>query len=141
MKLFTLAAILMFGAYVGMVQASATSPSQTPNATTAAQPQVTHGPVVEYASDHDAVLAWTTKQPFDIQVHYGTSASSLTQASDVAEHMGGTNHRVQINNLQPSTTYFFQLTTNTGQPIGSVYSFQTVAKGATPVRQVNLGPK
>lgn len=136
MKFFALAATLLLCICIGI--------AQTPAAPAAGQaanpPEVTHGPVLEYVSDHDAVIAWTTKQPYDMQIHYGTSATSLTQAADAVENPHGTNHRVKLNNLQPSTTYYIQMTNNTGGTIGSVAQFQTTAKGAPPQRQnVDLG--
>ncbi|HYX52137.1 MAG TPA: fibronectin type III domain-containing protein [Candidatus Limnocylindrales bacterium] len=134
--LFVLVATLLLCLCIGVAQTPA-----APAANQAANPpEVTHGPVLEYVTDHDAVIAWTTKQPYDMQIHYGTSPTSLTQASEVRENGKGTNHRVQLNNLQPSTTYYIQMTNNTGGAIGSVVQFQTTAKGAAPQRQnVDLG--
>jgi phosphodiesterase/alkaline phosphatase D-like protein len=120
--------------------ASATNPA--PQVAAGALPDVEHGPVLEYVSDHDAVIAWTSRENADMQIHYGNSPSALTLAADAAENSRGSNHRVRLINLQPSTTYYIQMTTNTGQPVGSVAQFQTVAKGAAPNRQnVNLGPR
>jgi phosphodiesterase/alkaline phosphatase D-like protein len=102
---------------------------------------VTHGPVIEYVSDHDAVVAWTSQNGADMQVRFGTDPNTLSQTADAAENSRGSNHRVKLNNLQPSTTYYFQMTQG-GQPVGSVQQVQTVAKGAAPNRNnVNLGPK
>lgn len=143
MKSCKILAVLLLCVCFGMAQTPATNP-QTPasGSATAAMPDVTHGPVLEYVSDHDAVIAWTSKAGSDMQIHYGTSPSTLTLATDATEKPGGTNHRVRLINLQPSTTYYIQMTTNTGQPVGNVAQFQTVAQGAAPNRQnVNLGPK
>lgn len=128
---------------VGVNGAPATTPASTGTTApyTGGLPDVTHGPVVEYASDHDAVIAWTSKEGSDMHIHYGTTPTSLTKAEDAVENSGGTNHRVKLINLQPNTTYYIQMTTNTGQPIGSVMQFQTVAQGAAPKREVNLGPQ
>ena len=142
MKSFTLAAVLLLCACFAAAQTPATPQTTAPAAgTTAALPDVTHGPVLEYASDHDAVIAWTSKAGSDMQIHYGNNPSSLTLATDATEKPGGTNHRVKLINLQPSTTYYIQMTTNTGQPVGSVFQFQTPAKGGAPIHEVNLGPK
>jgi phosphodiesterase/alkaline phosphatase D-like protein len=139
MKLFTMAAILLLCVCVGTAQTPA---APAPGTTAAALPDVTHGPVLEYVSDHDAVIAWTSKAGSDMQIHYGASPTSLTLATDATEKPGGTNHRVKLINLQPNTTYYIQMTTNTGQPVGGVVQFQTVAQGAAPNRQnINLGPK
>jgi len=101
--------------------------------------QITHGPVLEYTSDHDAMVAWSSKGGADMQVKYGTDPNNLNQTADAVENSRGTNHRVKLNNLQPSTTYYIQMEQN-GQAVGSPVSFQTVAKGAAPNRQnMNLG--
>jgi hypothetical protein len=127
----------------GTPTSSATSAGGVaPQVAPGALPDVTHGPVLEYVSDHDAVIAWTSRENTDMQIHYGTSPTALTLATDASESPRGSNHRVRLINLQPSTTYYVQMTTNTGQPVGNVAQFQTVAQGAAPNRQnVNLGPK
>ncbi len=140
MKFFAFALVLLLSICIGAAQTPATP--GTPQ--TAALPTVTHGPVLEYVSDHDAVIAWTTKDPSDMGIHFGTTPTTLTaansQAADATENPHGTNHRVKLDNLQPNTTYYIQVTTNTGQPVGNVAQFQTVAKGAAPKRQnVDLG--
>jgi phosphodiesterase/alkaline phosphatase D-like protein len=145
MKLFTLAAFLLLCVCVGTAQtpATPTTPAQTAPATATADIDITHGPVLEYVSDHDAVIAWTSKAGSDMGLHYGNSPSSLvqvaSQAADAVENSRGTNHRAKITNLQPGTLYYFDMTTRTGQQIGQVYQFTTPAKGAAPIRQQNLG--
>ena len=146
MRLFTLAAVLLLCVCVGAAQTPATPTAPAaPASQAAALPTVTHGPVLEYVSDHDAVIAWTSKGGADMGIHYGTSPQSLnlvnSQAMDAKENGTGTNHRTKLINLQPSTTYYFDMTTNTGTQVGQVYQFQTPAKGAAPVRDQNLGPK
>jgi phosphodiesterase/alkaline phosphatase D-like protein len=127
---------------VGVNGAPVSASGAAPQVPAGGLPDVTHGPVLEYVSDHDAVIAWTSRENTDMQIHYGLSPTSLTLATDAAESPRGSNHRVRLINLQPSTTYYIQMTTNTGQPVGSVQQFQTVAKGAAPNRQnVNLGPR
>ncbi|HZD93858.1 MAG TPA: fibronectin type III domain-containing protein, partial [Candidatus Sulfotelmatobacter sp.] len=129
---------------LGVAQTPA-APAQAPAPGAAAgAAEITHGPVLEYVSDHDAKLAWTTKAPADMAVHFGTAPTSLTQAgvqaADAKENAGGTNHRASLTNLQPSTTYYVVVTDKTGNPLTSVVQFQTVAKGAPPKRgNVDLG--
>jgi hypothetical protein len=76
-------------------------------------------------------------------LHYGTTPASLTQtnaqAADAVDNSGGTNHRATISNLQPNTAYYFIATTNTGQPVGTMYVLQTVAQGQPPKHQINVG--
>jgi phosphodiesterase/alkaline phosphatase D-like protein len=142
MKSLKITAFLLLCFCWGIAQTAATPQTTAPTAGAAAAiPDITHGPVLEYASDHDAVIAWTSKAGSDMDIHYGTSPTSLTLATDATEKPGGTNHRVKLINLQPSTTYYIQMTTSTGQPVGSVFQFQTPAKGGAPTHEVNLGPK
>ncbi len=140
MKFFAFALVLLLSICIGAAQTPAATTAQAP-ASTDNQRYITHGPVLEYVSDHDAVIAWTSRQGSDMQLHYGTSPTSLSQTADAKENSRGTNHRVKLNNLQPSTTYYIQMQV-AGQPMGSVVQFQTVAKGAAPNKaNQNLGPQ
>jgi phosphodiesterase/alkaline phosphatase D-like protein len=117
--------------------------SSAPVPATASGPvTITRGPVIENLTDHDAVIAWTTDKPLDMGLHYGTTPASLTQANsqaaDALDNSGGTNHRATISNLQPNTAYYFIATTNTGQQVGNLYVFQTVAQGQPAKHQINL---
>ena len=94
--------------------------------------QIKNGPVLEYVADDNAVVAWTSDKGMNMNVKYGTDRNSLSQTASTTD-MGGTNHRVKLNNLKPSTTYYFQIESN-GQPVGSVEQFSTVAQGAQPKR-------
>jgi len=98
--------------------------------------KITNGPVIEYTSDHSAMIAWSTKYPGGTYLAYGTDRNNLSQRTQ--KEWGGTNHRLEIKNLQPSTTYYFQVRTEDAKGSGAmgadvqsnVESFQTVAKGA-----------
>lgn len=146
MKLFTLAAVLPLSICLGAAQTPATPPAPAPAAgqpaaTAATTANVTRGPAVEYVSDHDAVIAWTSKNGVDMQARFGTAANSMTQTADAVENSRGTNHRVKLNNLQPSTIYYYQMT-SAGQPVGEMHTFKTVPKGAPPDRSYQeQGPK
>ncbi len=97
--------------------------------------QITKGPVVEFANDNSAVIAWSTNVQGSTVLKYGTDPNNLTQAAQAP--WGGTTHRVHLNGLQPNTTYYFQVEsaqaqgTGTGA-LGKVDSFQTTAPGAQP---------
>lgn len=136
MKSFTLAVLLLCACFA--FAQTATTPA-TQAAQAASNSDIKHGPVLEYASDHDAVIAWTSTAGSDMQIHYGTAANSLTLAADALENSTSTNHRVKLINLQPNTTYFVQMTNNTGQPMSTVFQFKTPAKGAPAIRQQDLG--
>jgi Purple acid Phosphatase, N-terminal domain len=100
--------------------------------------KITNGPVIEYRSDHSAMVGWSTKDPAGTYIAYGTDRNSLNKRTE--KSWGGTNHRLEIKNLQPSTTYYFQVRSEDakgskamGADVQSgVESFQTVAKGAAP---------
>src|SRR3954467_3941593 len=102
--------------------------------------KITNGPVIEYTSDHSAMIAWSTKMPGGTYIAYGTDQNNLGQRTEKA--WGGTNHRLEIKNLQPSTTYYFQVRSENATGKGAmgadvqsrVASFTTVAKGAAPDR-------
>jgi phosphodiesterase/alkaline phosphatase D-like protein len=101
--------------------------------------QIIHGPNVEGTGDTWAVVAWTTNAGGSSIVHYGTSPNSLTQTAEESYqgakvHSGKVTHRVHIKNLQPNTTYYFQVDSGQGsgtgtEAKGSVLNFQTKAAG------------
>lgn len=100
--------------------------------------KITNGPVVEYTSDHSGMIAWSTKYPGGTYLVYGTDPNNLNQRTQKA--WGGTNHRLEIKNLQPNTTYYFQVRSENAKGTGNdvqspVASFKTVAKGAAPDRE------
>jgi phosphodiesterase/alkaline phosphatase D-like protein len=130
MKFLTLAVALLLTICVGAAQAAPQTPASSQAAAAA---DVTRGPAVEYVSDHDAVIAWTSKNPVDMQARFGTAVNNLTQTADAVENSRDPNHRVKLNNLQPDTIYYYQMT-SAGQPVGAVNSFKTVPKGAPPNR-------
>jgi phosphodiesterase/alkaline phosphatase D-like protein len=145
MKLFAMAVVLLLSICLGAAQTPATQPVQAAAAagqtaaTTVAD--VSRGPAVEYVSDHDAVIAWTSKNAVDMQAHFGTAANSMNQNADAVENSSGTNHRVKLNNLQADTIYYYQMTA-AGQPVGAVNTFKTVPKGAQANRTyVDQSPK
>ncbi len=117
----------------GALAAAQNPPSPSPNPAVVAH--VTQGPTIEYADDQFAVVTWTTDVPTDSRIYYGTDQKNLSQ---VAENRNSrTFHRLDLQNLQPSTTYYFRIDTGTPSTLPS-NSFQTVATGATAER--NLQP-
>ena len=57
-------------------------------------------------TESSAKINWTTDQPTQGVIEYGTTTSYGAAISDILE---GTTHTVTISNLAPSTTYHFQL--------------------------------
>ncbi len=98
--------------------------------------QITADPTIETATSNLVTITWGTNQPSGSQVWYGTDKNNLTQQAEAP--YGGTTHRVQINNLQPNTTYYFQVESEHGRG-GSeaesrgIRSFHTLPSGAQPV--------
>lgn len=79
--------------------------------------RITNGPTVEHAASNSAVIAWSTNTNAGTVVKYGTDPSNLSQTAQAP--WGGLTHRVTINNLQPNTTYYFQVTSAQGQGTGT----------------------
>lgn len=97
--------------------------------------RITQGPTIEYADDQFAVVTWTTDIPTESRLYYGSSEKDLSQVAE--SRASRTFHRVDLQNLQPSTTYYFRIDTGAASTLAS-NSFQTVATGATAER--NLQP-
>lgn len=90
--------------------------------------QITHGPVVENITDTTAVIAWSTNVNAGTVLRYGTDPHHLDQTAGMP--WGGLTHRVNLKDLKPGTTYYFQAESNEGQGTGTaaqarVASFQT----------------
>ena len=137
MKLFTIAAALLLCLGLAAMPAVAQNYPANQNA----NPDVTKGPVLEYASVDKAVIAWTSKQGADMRLNYGTVATSLSQTADAVEKMGGDNHRVTLTGLQPNTTYYVRMMNVNGQGVGKVFSFKTPAQGQPPIHNGTLTPQ
>ncbi len=109
----------------------------------AAAVKITKGPVIEEVTDHSAVIAWSTNERASSVIHYGTEDGKLDQMSEVP--YGGPTHRVHLNNLKPSTKYFFVVDSGQGQGSGTEAksqeaSFTTVAKGQKHEKYAKPGP-
>jgi len=95
-----------------------------------ARVKVTEGPTVTYVDDQFAVVAWTTSAPTESRIFYGTAAEDLNQVAESTK--ASTVHRLDLRDLKPDTTYYFQL--DTGEPTDTpVLQFRTVAANAAPV--------
>jgi type IV secretory pathway VirB10-like protein len=99
--------------------------------------EVTEGPTITYLDDQFAVVAWTTNAPTESRVFYGSDTEDLNQ---VAESMKATtSHRVDLRDLKPDTTYYFQLDTG-GATDAPVLQFRTVAAGGAPLHRQRPTP-
>jgi Purple acid Phosphatase, N-terminal domain len=110
------------------------APAPAPqSANSQAAPAYTSGsPVIQYADDRLAVVAWKSATSGEGRVYYGTDPNNLNLVAEDATN--STSHRVHFGNLAASTTYYFQIETESGQP--QVFTFHTPATGATPLREV-----
>ena len=75
---------------------------------TAQQLTITNGPGVTNLTASTAEVFWNTNEHSASLVHYGTARDMLTESAEVPGDT--TDHKVQLDNLQPNTTYFFQVT-------------------------------
>lgn len=109
-----------------------TAAASSAAAAKAAAVKLTHGPVVEGTSTKGATIAWSTNVPASSILKYGTNPQSLDQTAEV--RWGGLTHRVNLRNLQPGATYYYQVESTQAQGTGTkavsgVEQFRT--KGAT----------
>jgi hypothetical protein len=109
------------------------------------QVRITNGPVVESVSDRSATIAWSTNLQGSSRVEYGLSPNNLTEIAESPWGQGGLTHRVQINNLKPNTTYYFEVETGQARGTGTevesqrVQSFRTLPPGSGTVRSPRAG--
>ncbi len=108
----------------------------------AAQVRITQGPVLESVSDHSAVIAWSTDKAGSTVVNYGTGPRNLSQVAEAPWGANGRTHRVELQNLQPNTNYYFRV--ETGETRGGngaavetqgVINFRTQPQGAPPLHE------
>jgi hypothetical protein len=100
--------------------------------------RLTNGPVIEEADSNHARIAWSTNIQGSSRVQYGTDLGSMNKLAEAPWGVGGNTHRVELKNLQPGTTYYFQV--ETGQAAGSevesdIFSFRTPNNGEATIRQ------
>ena len=136
--------LLMFAASMSFAQAQKQDDKDKYGVNAQGSQKITNGPVIESVSDHSAMIAWSTKSAAGTYIAYGKDKNNLDQKTTRA--WGGTNHRLEIKNLEPSTTYYFQVRSENAKGSGAdvespVASFQTVAKGQQKKENVNLGVK
>jgi len=118
-----------------------TSTTPSPSTGTPAQGSssvaVNKGPVVQYVNQNTAIISWNTNQQSSSTVKYGTDGNNMNQT---ATGNWGTNHQVQVQGLQPNTTYYFVVNSSPAENTGNVatsapQSFQTVAPGQQAKQQ------
>src|SRR5512142_273830 len=100
-------AAFTFWAVAGLAQ----NPQQAQNA------QITKGPTVENVTGNSAVIAWSTNVNASTVLKYGTDRNNLNQTAEAP--WGGLTHRVTLHNLQPNTTYYFDVESGQAQGTGT----------------------
>jgi phosphodiesterase/alkaline phosphatase D-like protein len=94
----------------------ATAAAAAPEAKAAAV-KLTHGPVLEGVHPRSATIAWSTNVSAGTLLKYGTNAHDLNQTAEA--RWGGLTHRVQLRNLKPGTTYYYQVQSTQAQGSGT----------------------
>lgn len=88
--------------------------------------KVTYGPLIQAVSETTAAITWSTSASTDTLIHYGTSADHLDQVARTP--IGGTDHRVELKNLLPDTSYYYRVGTSAAQatePMNRTATFKT----------------
>ena len=100
-------------------------------------------PYLNQATDHSMQVCWKTKvQNQGSVVRYGTTSDQLDQQVTSTAQQVATNyywHNAQIDNLQPNTIYYYQVTS--GDQTSEVYHFRTMpeANSQKPFRILFIG--
>jgi len=79
--------------------------------------KIVKGPVVEHTGTYTAVIAWSTNASSATILRYGTNPNHLDQTAEMP--WGGLTHRVDLKNLRPGTTYYFQADSSQAKGSGS----------------------
>src|SRR5215813_5183677 len=85
--------------------------------------RIIDGPVVERVGDTWATIAWTTNTGGSSVVRFGTDPDRLRQMAQSPyaddDRSRAQNHRVQLNNLRPNTTYYYIVDSGQGEGTGT----------------------
>ncbi|HLW52645.1 MAG TPA: fibronectin type III domain-containing protein [Candidatus Angelobacter sp.] len=85
--------------------------------------RIIDGPVVERVGDTSATISWTTNTGGSSVVRYGTEPDRLRQIAQSPyaddDRSRAQNHRVQLNDLRPNTTYYFIVDSGQGEGTGT----------------------
>jgi phosphodiesterase/alkaline phosphatase D-like protein len=95
--------------------------------------QITNGPVAEYISASNCTIGWSASASGTMSLQYGTDRTRMTKTADAVAGKDGRNYHAQLDSLKPNTRYYFQVL-NSGEPMGAVGTFETVAQGDAPTR-------
>ena len=93
--------------------------------------RITSGPTVTSMSGNTATLQWTTSGVAANDVKYGTDPNNLSQRAFDRE--GSVNHTVQLTNLQPGQTVYFEILRRNSS-VRDTGSFQFTGNGTATVQ-------
>lgn len=110
----------------------AQAPGSNPHA---GQITVVAGPIPQNVTDNAATIWWETSAPAETIVKYGTDQNNLAQTAQ--QPYGQQSHSVQLSNLQPNTTYFFQVQRAGGEVLKQG-QFHTEERGFTQNQAVRI---
>jgi phosphodiesterase/alkaline phosphatase D-like protein len=69
--------------------------------------EITQQPRVENTGDNSASIMWSTNVQAGSRIRYGTDRNNLSQTATAP--WGGVTHRVELKNLRPNSTYYYQV--------------------------------
>jgi len=92
-----------------------TASQQRPAGKKAGRMQIIKGPALESATDHSAIIRWTTNTGSSLiehsVVHYGADPKNLDRRAESVnrwnQNLPYMIHRVSVMNLAPRTTYYY----------------------------------
>ncbi len=122
-----------------LIFAVQTASQQRPASKKAARMQIIKGPALESATDHSAIIRWTTNTGSSLiehsLVHYGTDPKNLNRRAESPnrwnQNLPYMIHRVSVMNLTSRTTYYYTVESvrGDGTPLGgksnTVHQFTT----------------
>lgn len=78
------------------------------------------GPIAQEVKDTSVQIWWLPSSGSTTRLTYGTNSASMNQnATPTPESGGGAGVVVQLTNLQPDTTYFYNIFDQNNKPVGS----------------------
>jgi hypothetical protein len=131
---FTLLAQILVSA-IPAYGAGADSP-----ATVNEKPVIANGPVAKNIIDRGASIGWASGEPMHMRVRFGTDPAHLDQIADAVEKAEGRIHYASLSGLKPDTRYFFQVATQSDNPIGSIGTFRTLPTPPAAVQRHRRPP-
>lgn len=126
---------------VGAVAMAQTGTGSSGSSMPSGSQQITNGPVAEYVSESSAVIGWSVPgNPGSMKIKYGSDRDHLNQTADAVPSVDGRNFHARLQSLMADTRYYFQVV-QSGEPVGGVGTFRTVASGMPPLKSKAIIPQ